>query len=62
MVNNSGVEMTKSPCTCLIRHAVTTDERAEMNRQLKYSREVGDTTGIMLAMMALTTLCPSAKE
>lgn len=54
--------MTKSPCTCLIRHAVTTDERAEMNRQLKYSREVGDTTGIMLSLMALTTICPSAKE
>ena len=54
--------MTKSPCTCLIRHAVTADERASVTRELKYSREVGDTTGIMLAMMALTTLCPSAKE
>lgn len=62
MVNNTGAEMTKSPCTCLIKHAVTADERASLTQQLKYSREVGDTTGIMLAMMALTTLCPSVKE
>lgn len=55
------VEVTKTPCTCLIKHAVSADERASMTRQLKYSREVGDTTGAMLAMMALTTLCPTAK-
>ena len=52
----------KSPCTCLIRHAVTAEERETATRELKYSREVGDTTGIMLTMMALTTICPSAKE
>jgi len=41
---------------------VTADERESLSRQLKYSREVGDTTGIMLSLMALTTICPSAKE
>jgi len=44
-------------CNCLIRHAVTSEERARAMDALEYARAVGDTLGTYLALEALVK-CP----
>jgi hypothetical protein len=48
-------------CHCIIRHAITPDERAEVGDVLHYSRSIGDRRGIMLSLWALQP-CPSAAQ
>ena len=47
-------------CRCIFKHAITKEERAQAKDRLKYSREVRDTTGIMLALASLQP-CPAKK-
>jgi hypothetical protein len=49
-------------CHCFIRHATAPDERAAAAKQLDYSRSVGDTNGILIAIAALSGDCPSRKN
>jgi len=46
-------------CCCIIRHAITTKERAEVTTALAYARCIGDTTGILIALVRLTGHCPA---
>lgn len=42
-----------SECHCIIRHARTPEEQAEVAKGLKYARSVGDSAGVMLALAQL---------
>lgn len=48
-------------CHCLVRHALTTDERKAAVDNLNYSRSLGDTVGIMIGLMALGS-CPGSEK
>lgn len=48
----------ESQCHCLIRHAITPDERARATLALNTARAAGDSLGITVALYALTA-CPS---
>lgn len=47
-------------CHCIIRHAITPEEREEAKKALDSAREVGDSLGTMIALNALTP-CPAQK-
>jgi len=49
-------------CHCFIRHANTPDERAAAANRLEYSREIGDSNGILISIAALTGPCPARKR
>jgi hypothetical protein len=51
--------MTMSSCHCLVRHALTDVERAQVAQALRYARAIGDPLGIMLALAQLTGTCPA---
>ena len=53
--------MHTNTCHCIIRHAITTEERAEAAENLSYSRSIGDRHGIMLSLWMLQP-CPSAAQ
>lgn len=48
-----------SECTCLIRHAITSQQGAQVAQALDNARATGDTTGILLALIQLTGNCPA---
>ncbi|HIK67145.1 MAG TPA: hypothetical protein EYF95_04180 [Flavobacteriales bacterium] len=49
-------------CHCFIRHATSPDEREAAAKRLKYSRSVGDTNGIIIAIAALSGDCPGREK
>jgi hypothetical protein len=56
--------MTKTvdkPCRCLVHHPLPGAERQAVVDRLKYSREVGDSQGTMIALMQLGQ-CKSRQE
>jgi hypothetical protein len=53
--------MENSPCRCIIRHAITPDERAEIGKDLQYYRSIGDRRGIILSL-AMLQPCPSVED
>ncbi len=56
-----GAMAIRSKCHHIILHAVTKEERAEVNKRLEYSRSIGDSTGVILALAQLGG-CPIRKE
>jgi hypothetical protein len=53
--------MSTNNCNCIVRHAITPAERAEVGENLAYSRSIGDRNGIMLSLWMLQP-CPSAAQ
>ena len=49
-------------CRCFIKHAITGDERREAADRLSYSRSIGDTNGMIIALTALTGYCPAREQ
>ena len=48
-------------CHCFIRHAITAPDREAAAQRLEYSRKLGDTNGVIIAMASLTGHCPARK-
>jgi len=46
-------------CRCLIHHPTSAKERKRVVENLHYFRRLGDTTGIIISMAALTGKCPA---
>ncbi len=46
-------------CHCIVKHAITSDERKIARDRLDVARDLNDTYGIMLAVMTLTGQCPA---
>ena len=44
-------------CTCIVKHAVTDEERAEVSKNLAYFRSIGDSMGAMMQLWMLQP-CP----
>lgn len=50
---------TTKTCWCVIAHAITPAERAEVSEAITYARSVGDTTALVLLIARLTGSCPA---
>ena len=46
-------------CKCLVRHAITEEERKQIWEMLRSARKTGDQNGVLLAMRQLDH-CPSS--
>jgi len=49
-------------CHCLIRHAITLDERAIMAHRLEEARMIGDMNGIIIALASLSSKYPAREN
>ena len=52
----------KNRCHCLVWHPQTPEERALVGERLDYARGCGDTSAILVHLMALTGPCPGMSE
>lgn len=44
-------------CHCMIKHAITAEEKIEVGKALTHARMIGDTEGMILALAQLS-VCP----
>ena len=49
----------QNKCRCIIKHAITADERKAAMDRLEVARQLSDTTGIILSLSMLTGNCPA---
>jgi len=52
----------KKQCHCLIRHAITKEERERATARLEEAKASNNQTGMLLALAALTQDCPARDE
>lgn len=46
-------------CHCIVKHAITSEERKIASDRLEVAKDINDIFGITLAVMALTGQCPA---
>jgi hypothetical protein len=46
-------------CTYLVRHAINSQQRAQVSQALGCARSIGDQYGILIALAQLTGSCPA---